>query len=207
MKDHAYICGLACVAKSSTLRTISQEYNISPEYTDYYELSQQVPEFKKKHQDSEVQIIYTINQVLKSTTTVSKIFDRSPISDLLYSLIFEEQNTPGLGQQKLREKLQWDLFVKTCERYPTLYILIENDDNQAEDDILEKMQHRNNGLDVLNKSYIVAQRTIFRMISENISNYESLIKPKHIKIHTQPYYTWLKIGVSRFLQRKQLLHT
>ena len=112
-----------------------------------------------------------------------------------------------MGQQKLREKLQWDLFVKTCERYPTLYILIENDDNQAEDDILEKMQHRNNGLDVLNKSYIVAQRTIFRMISENISNYESLIKPKHIKIHTQPYYTWLKIGVSRFLQRKQLLHT
>ena len=206
MKDHAYICGIACAGKSSTLRDISREYDIFPEYTDYYKLSQQVPEFKRKHQDSEVQIIYTINQVLKSTIAQPKIFDRSPISDLLYSLVFEERNTQGLGQQKLKEKLQWDLFVKTCEQYPTLYILIKDDDSQAEIDILEKMQHRNNGLDVLDKSYITAQRTIFKLISENISNYESLIKPTHIKIHTKPYYTWLKTGVIDFLQRKQLIH-
>ena len=85
----------------------------------YYELSQQEPEINQKHQDSEVQIIYMINQVLKSKTSKSKIFDRTPICELFLSLIFEK--IPGLGKAKLNAKLQWNLFIKTYERYPMLY--------------------------------------------------------------------------------------
>ena len=101
-----------CMEKSSILRTISQEYTTMSSANKNQKST-------RKHQDSEVQIIYMINQVLKSKTSKSKIFDRTPICELFLSLIFEK--IPGLGKAKLNAKLQWNLFIKTYERYPTLY--------------------------------------------------------------------------------------
>ena len=205
MNQHLYLCGICCVGKSTVLHELSQEYDIQPEYTDYFELSLQNPEFKSKHQDPEVQIIYTINQVLKSTISIPKIFDRSPISDLLYSLVFEEKAKLEAGKNKLEAMLEWELFRSTCEKYKTLYILIDDDDKGAEDDILQKMKNRNNGLDVLDRDYITAQRTIFSTISQHIPSYEALIKPKHLKIHTDQYYAWLKNGVLNYMKENQFI--
>ena len=76
----------------------------------YYELSQQEPEINQKHQDSEVQIIYMINQVLKSKTSKSKIFDRTPICELFLSLIFEKN--PRFGKSKTECKTTMESFHK-----------------------------------------------------------------------------------------------
>ena len=45
---------------------------------------------RTRNQDSEVQIIYMIKQVLKSKISKSKIFDRTPICDPFLRLIFEK---------------------------------------------------------------------------------------------------------------------
>ena len=200
-----YLCGLACTAKSTTLRAISQEHKINVIYGDYFEQSQLHPEFLNKHKDPSIQIIYTIQQTYKSTINTHSIFDRSPISDFLYSLIFDEQAQPGAGIAKLKSKLKWKLFNEICMSYKTLYIILEDEDIHARHDILKKMSNRNNGLDDITEDYIVAQQKIFKLISNEISNYKALIKPKQIIIHTQEYYKWLKEGVENFLRENYLL--
>ena len=67
------------------------------------------------------------------------------------------------------------------------------------------MKNRNNGLDVLDRDYITAQRTIFSTISQHIPSYEALIKPKHLKIHTDQYYAWLKNGVLNYMKENQFI--
>ena len=46
-----FLCGLACTAKSTTLHTIAKKHKVNVLFNDYYELSQQHPEFLKKHED------------------------------------------------------------------------------------------------------------------------------------------------------------
>ena len=107
MKDHAYICGLAWENRAFYGKDIG-----------VYRLLWVQPT-RTRNQDSEVQIIYMIKQVLKSKISKSKIFDRTPICDPFLRLIFEKN--PYLEKSKLKAKLQWNLFITTYECYPTLY--------------------------------------------------------------------------------------
>ena len=200
-----FLCGLACTAKSTTLHTIAKKHKVNVLFNDYYELSQQHPEFLKKHEDPGIQVLYTINQTIKSIVTKPTVFDRSPLSDFLYSLIYDEQDQAGAGTEKLKRKLNWKLFTETCVQFKTAYVIIGDDDLQARQDILHKMKTRNNGIDTISENYIVAQQKIFKLISENIPNYTALIKPKHIPIHTREYYKWLEEKVENFLRENHII--
>ena len=92
-----------CMGKSSILRTISQEYTTMSSANKNQKST-------RKHQDSEVQIIYMINQVLKSKTSKSKIFDRTPICELFLSLTFEKN--PRFGKSKTECKTTMESFHK-----------------------------------------------------------------------------------------------
>ena len=198
-RRNLFCCGLACTGKSRIVKKMSSIYDITTVYADFNELCTLHSKFKTKHQDPVIQILYTIKQTMDSSKASNSIFDRSPISDLCYELIHEELKTEGLGVIKLQHLLNWKLFKTICEEFKTLYILIEDDDYEAEKDILAKMVERDNKIDILTANYVKAQRKIFKMITKEISNYHALVKPKEMKIHTQMYYNWLENEVAAFI--------
>ena len=166
-KRNLYSCGLACVAKTTTLQRLAAINSITNVECDFAELSAKNYEFFRKHSDASIQILYTIKQMMNSIENKNSIFDRSPISDLCYDLIHNEMKEPNKGLEKLEKLLTWDLFRSICNKYKTIYIIVDENDTQAIEDIVRKMIQRKNGIDIL------------------------LTKPKEIRIHTMAYYTYL----------------
>ena len=200
-KRNLYSCGLACVAKTTTLQRLATINSIENVECDFAQLSAQNHEFFRKHSDASIQILYTIQQMLNSMKKRNSIFDRSPISDLSYDLIHEEMKEPNKGLEKLEQLLRWDLFRSICNEFKTIYILVEEDDIQAIEDIVRKMIQRQNGIDILNNTYVYNQIKIFKRLAENIDNFEILVKPREIRIHTMPYYIWLENELTRFIRK------
>ena len=191
-KRNLYSCGLACVAKTTTLQRLAAINSITNVECDFAELSAKNYEFFRKHSDASIQILYTIKQMMNSIENKNSIFDRSPISDLCYDLIHNEMKEPNKGLEKLEKLLTWDLFRSICNKYKTIYIIVDENDTQA---IKEK-----NGIDILNNMYVYNQIKIFKRLAESIENFEILTKPKEIRIHTMAYYIWLENELTRFIR-------
>ena len=69
----------------------------------------------------------------------NSILDRSPISDLCYDLIHKEMKEQNKGLEKLEKLLSWELSKSIYNKFRTIYILVDEADTQAVENIVHKM--------------------------------------------------------------------
>ncbi len=101
-KTIVYIDGIACAGKTTLLREFQKKNIAGVIYNDYNEMIKRVPDFKNKHSNINLDLVYTLLGIatVNNSGSFHTVVDRTPLSSIWYNIIF-----------KLMEKLK---YIPVC---------------------------------------------------------------------------------------------
>lgn len=182
VKQPIFVCGPGCLGKTTFLK---KYYNV--EFTDFFERSQRNPEYLKKGTNVEIQLLYTLEWFsILNKSPIKKIYDRSPYSDLFYSIIL----------QPITEKLTYGaarkFYSKKIKSFPdwvfdTFHIIFIIPTISCARLMLEKSIERDNKIDIMNIDYHHKQILFFSILREQ-SKYR-VNKFEFIEVTPETIYT------------------
>ena len=150
-----------------------------------------IPSFRKKHEDKNLQILYTCYNHLEIKKFGHVISDRSPLSDIWYEFCFSIINQDKTIDD-FKEFINLDIARQLFSNYTTLFVIWEKNDIDCENDVFSMMLERNNELDLMQKKYLTTQNEIFHALRElNIANFHFFVKPCTVPMYSTEYYTML----------------
>ena len=152
-KKILYIDGVSCVGKTTMLEQLNKSEGISISYNDLKERCQYIyNEFSDKHNCNILQSAYNLLNIHLRPKDNCCIVDRSPLSDLWYTIIFkilecmkkEKMTSTSLlkilqkGEMKAQEELNKILFIEPYKLINEKSFHISNN-NSNNDNIILKM--------------------------------------------------------------------
>lgn len=149
MTNHIFLDGTACLGKSSLVSRMRSFVK-----SDLCERVKAHDIFRHKATNINLQILYT---AVFPFRTDAQVYDRSPITDIWYNFVADEMK----GEEWF-SKLQ-QLPKKLLQQFPSVFIICSED--QASQ-VVAKMKQRQNGLDILEETYVSAQNAVFSRVAK-----------------------------------------
>lgn len=191
-----HLDGPACVMKTSILKNISKEYKCI--FIDFSENVARFNNFRNKTSNPKLTLMYTLTQYAQ-TLEPYDFSDRSPVTDLYYFIVYEllefikKSNNDFhrvyayrkfvlnhltefmIPKDELKNaninSIKQVLYDKMFSKYKTFFIIPSID---SIDIIYDQMVKRENGIDLLDKSFIFAQIIVFDVLRLYF-NYDNFI--------------------------------
>lgn len=151
--------GTAATTKTTTLKSLQRVYNVH--FEDYKEVSDEMQLGTDRVSDQFLYLLYRKRTVY---TSGNHLFDRDPISTLLYHFIFDNTDDNVIEKycgliKKYGLNEGWEsLILMTAPGQESL--------------VVEVMTKRGNGIDLLDEHYVKRQNRVFE-IWARIMNYRT----------------------------------
>ena len=129
--------------------------NTEVHFTDYAEF---MSLYKFKPLSAANSVLFSIwrfNEIKTYDKNLNHVCDREPISGYIYQLVFSDATLDEIEEHFIKFK---DLNLNN-DWFSFILVIKEG----AEDEALEKMIKRNNGIDIIDIKYIKRQNEIFRL--------------------------------------------
>ena len=183
---HVYVDGLAAVGKTTLMRSLAaKQFNVL--LLDFAENIERFPEFKHKHKNPILGILYSIFHFKNILTQPPSIVDRSPCSDIWYSGIFGLMSG-AMSMVEISNIFESPLFRNLMKNFTTIFFSVDYEDKLAIDTIVKAMKDRNNKLDIVTEEYVRTQIAVFDLLrTKNIQNFFFWVKPIDMPIYSREY--------------------
>lgn len=210
-----YLDGLACLGKTTTLKRLSEKYQVA--FCDFSELAARYPLLRNKHEDSSVQCLYT--NIFFNTAFGADLVDRSPIADVVYNFI---RNNPTRNADAIFPLLEEEAFKEALSQINTILLVPHNTEVLTK--ILDEMKFRKNNIDILTPHYMQQQFVAFQRIAKIVASHPSRFssvcvvpiyeactynidgKTGHYRLFQKSYFDFLENLVDIIYQKKATSH-
>ncbi|BAO49413.1 nicotinamide riboside kinase 1 [Alphaentomopoxvirus acuprea] len=186
MNTKYFLEGVACTCKTISLNVL-RNYGLDTSIGDYFDHCNMHNEFMNKNNDLLTSLIYNFWNTMRTNNI--KYGDRTPLSNILYPLIYDIVNRENITINN-NDKIYLNFLIKIYNEldldWNILIILVSTDDKTITK-IVDNMKIRNNKIDILSKEYVIVQNNIFKYLSKKIK-----CKIYEVDLNKNDIYTIIK---------------
>lgn len=164
-ENSIFIEGTTAIGKTTVLKQVAQLYDVV-HFTDYYELTREYPWTLRRSEDTGIGAATVLLETSRFLKSGPSIFDRSPLSSIIFGKIFHKYSSDGdlnMSRGEISE------LVDLCRTIVSAYnlkdkikIFLESD----EELLVHRMYRRQNGIDILDVKYVRLQNRIYRKLAK-----------------------------------------
>lgn len=149
--------GVACLGKTTISTMIATRTNNKVALVDYAEFHKTTENLKLTEKIFDSLYIAWYNK----NSMTGHLIDRSPVSNVLYGLIFA-----GSTDEECEDAFRG---IKALGLIANMKILVFLPKDGTEETVVDKMMYRNNGIDIWSLEYVEAQKRVFSRFAEYFS--------------------------------------